>query len=374
MDNEQKENNAAPATPANSKKSDNIRYIIAAILLTLALVFYIRDINKKQAMQAVQADINFIHYLVEENSVNSVDMIIDIENESKVNIMIPCSEEETKAITEALAIAEPTDFLEEKREGKLFTIFLNCNNNARFCIEAAVINEDPSNAYIRAKKPVNISEDEEKQEITWAYTSPAVIKGFGDFLNKLYAEKLPEIKRQSEFFQTALEKDENTKKLLEKSGENKLILSPVSAEQSEIISKQVDTLKAQKESEAIPAAEPAPEAPTPAPAAEPAPEAPAPEAKETTPVAEPAPETPAPAAQEDTGIIETAVNSVADIASSVGDAAVSTTAAVANVATTTVSATGDVVKSAVDAAGSIASTIVDAVTPSKESEEAPAAE
>lgn len=356
MDNEQKENNAAPAAPANSKKSDYIRYILAAILLTLAVVFYIRDINKKQAMQAVQADINFIHYLVEENSVNSVDMIIDIENESKVNIMIPCSEEETKAITEALAIAEPTDFLEEKREGKLFTIFLNCNNNARFCIEAAVINEDPSNAYIRAKKPVNISEDKEKQEITWAYTSPAVIKGFGDFLNKLYAEKLPEIKRQSEFFQTALEKDENTKKLLEKSGENKLILSPVSAEQSEIISKQVETLKAQKESEAIPAAEPAPEAPTSAPAAE------------------PAPETPAPAAQENTGIIETTVNSVADIASSVGDAAVSTTAAVADVATTTVSATGDVVKSAVDAAGSIASTIVDAVTPSKESEEAPAAE
>jgi hypothetical protein len=356
MDNEQKENNAAPAAPANSKKSDYIRYILAAILLTLAVVFYIRDINKKQAMQAVQADINFIHYLVEENSVNSVDMIIDIENESKVNIMIPCSEEETKAITEALAIAEPTDFLEEKREGKLFTIFLNCNNNARFCIEAAVINEDPSNAYIRAKKPVNISEDEEKQEITWAYTSPAVIKGFGDFLNKLYTEKLPEIKRQSEFFQTALEKDENTKKLLEKSGENKLILSPVSAEQSEIISKQVETLKAQKELEAIPAAEPAPEAPTPAPAAEPAPEA------------------PAPAAQENTGIIETAVNSVVDIASSVGDAAVSATAAVADVATTTVSATGDVVKSAVDAAGSIASTIVDAVTPSKESEEAPAAE
>lgn len=357
MDNEQKENNAAPATPANSKKSDYIRYILAAILLTLAVVFYIRDINKKQAMQAVQADINFIHYLVEENSVNSVDMIIDIENESKVNIMIPCSEEETKAITEALAIAEPTDFLEEKREGKLFTIFLNCNNNARFCIEAAVINEDPSNAYIRAKKPVNISEDEEKQEITWAYTSPAVIKGFGDFLNKLYAEKLPEIKRQSEFFQTALEKDENTKKLLEKSGENKLILSPVSAEQSEIISKQVETLKAQKESEEAPAAaEPAPEVPTPAPAAEPAPEA------------------PAPAAQENTGIIETTVNSVADIASSVGDAAVSTTAAVADVATTTVSATGEVVKSAVDAAGSIASTIVDAVTPSKESEEAPAAE
>lgn len=356
MDNEQKENNAAPATPANSKKSDYIRYILAAILLTLAVVFYIRDINKKQAMQAVQADINFIHYLVEENSVNSVDMIIDIENESKVNIMIPCSEEETKAITEALAIAEPTDFLEEKREGKLFTIFLNCNNNARFCIEAAVINEDPSNAYIRAKKPVNISEDEEKQEITWAYTSPAVIKGFGDFLNKLYAEKLPEIKRQSEFFQTALEKDENTKKLLEKSGENKLILSPVSAEQSEIISKQVETLKAQKESEEAPAAEPAPEA------------------KETTPAAEPAPEAPAPAAQENTGIIETAVNSVTDIASSVGDAAVSTTVAVADVATTTVSATGDVVKSAVDAAGSIASTIVDAVTPSKESEEAPAAE
>jgi hypothetical protein len=307
-------------------------------------------------MQAVQADINFIHYLVEENSVNSVDMIIDIENESKVNIMIPCSEEETKAITEALAIAEPTDFLEEKREGKLFTIFLNCNNNARFCIEAAVINEDPSNAYIRAKKPVNISEDKEKQEITWAYTSPAIIKGFGDFLNKLYAEKLPEIKRQSEFFQTALEKDENTKKLLEKSGENKLILSPVSAEQSEIITKQVETLKAQKELEAIPDAEPAPEAPTPAPAVEPAPEA------------------PAPAAQENTGIIETAVNSVVDIASSVGDAAVSATAAVADVATTTVSATGDVVKSAVDAAGSIASTIVDAVTPSKESEEAPAAE
>lgn len=356
MDNEQKENNAAPATLANSKKSDYIRYILAAILLTLAVVFYIRDINKKQAMQAVQADINFIHYLVEENSVNSVDMIIDIENDSKVNIMIPCSEEETKAITEALAIAEPTDFLEEKREGKLFTIFLNCNNNARFCIEAAVINEDPSNAYIRAKKPVNISEDEEKQEITWAYTSPAVIKGFGDFLNKLYAEKLPEIKRQSEFFQTALEKDENTKKLLEKSGENKLILSPVSAEQSEIISKQVETLKAQKESEEAPAAEPAPEAPTPAPAAEPAPEA------------------PAPATQENTGIIETAVNSVADIASSVGDAAVSTTAAVADVATTTVSATGDVVKSAVDAAGSIASTIVDAVTPSTESEEAPVAE
>lgn len=369
MENEQKENNAAPATPANSKKSDNIRYIIAAILLTLALIFYIRDINKKQAMQAVQADINFIHYLVEENSVNSVDMIIDIENESKVNIMIPCSEEETKAITEALAIAEPTDFLEEKREGKLFTIFLNCNNNARFCIEAAVINEDPSNAYIRAKKPVNISEDEEKQEITWAYTSPAVIKGFGDFLNKLYAEKLPEIKRQSEFFQTALEKDENTKKLLEKSGENKLILSPVSAEQSEIITKQVETLKAQKESEEAPAAEPTPEAPTPAPVAEPAAEA-----KETTPAAEPAPEAPAPATQEDTGIIKTAVNSVADIASSVGDAAVSTTAAVADVATTTVSATGDVVKSAVDAAGSIASTIVDAVTPSKESEEAPAAE
>lgn len=327
----------------SNKKKDYLRYILAAILLTLAVVFYIRDINKKQAMQAVQADINFIHYLVEENSVNSVDMIIDIENESKVNIMIPCSEEETKAITEALAIAEPTDFLEEKREGKLFTIFLNCNNNARFCIEAAVINEDPSNAYIRAKKPINISKDEEKQEITWAYTSPAVIKGFGDFLNKLYAEKLPEIKRQSEFFQTALEKDENTKKLLEKSGENKLILSPVSAEQSEIISKQVETLKAQKESEAIPAAEPAPEAP-------------------------------APAAQENTGIIETTVNSVADIASSVGDAAVSTTAAVADVATTTVSATGDVVKSAVDAAGSIASTIVDAVTPSKESEEAPAAE
>lgn len=256
-----------PVTKKN-KNMDYIRYILAAICLTLAAILYVIDINKKQEnnvnQQAIQADLNYIRSLVSgTNKINSVHMIIDIENDSMVNIMIPCSEAETMAITEALAKAETTDFLKEQRDGKLFTIFLNCNNNARFCIEAAVIDEDPSNAYVRAKKPVKVSGDKEKQEITWEYTVPAVIKGFGDYLNKLYTEKLPEIKRQSEFFQYALEKDENTKKLLEENGTGKLILTPASKEQTELITKQMEALKAKHEEEAeIPAVEaPAVEAP-----------------------------------------------------------------------------------------------------------------
>lgn len=358
MDNEKPEIDVTSEKPAeNNKKKDYIRYILAAILLILAAVFYVRDINKKQAAQAVQADLSFIHYLVsEENTINSVDMIIDIENDSMVNIMIPCSEAETKAITEALAKAETTDFLEEQREGKLFTIFLNCNNNARFCIEAAVIDEDPSNAYVRAKRPVKVSGEEEKQEITWAYTAPAVIKGFGDYLNKLYTEKLPEIKRQSEFFQNALEKDENTKKLLEEKGNNKLILSPASKEQTELITKQVEALKAKSEAEAeAPVAEEAKPGVEEAPAVEEA--APAPEAE------------PAPAAEEKAGVVTTTVDAVVDVATSVGNATAATAGAVADAATTTVTAVGNVAKATVSTIGDAASAVVDAVTPSKKTED-----
>lgn len=249
MDNEKPTVEQSANNTSINKKKDYIRYILATILFVLAAIFYVNDINKKKAEQSVQTDLNYLHFLVSEtNAVKSIDMIIDTENNSKVNIMIPCTEEETKAITESLAKAEKTDFLDEKREGKLFTIFLNCNNNARFCVEAAVIDDDPSNAYVRAKKPVNISSNEEKKEISWAYTAPAVIKGFGLYLNELYKAKLPEIKRQSEFFQNALEKDENTKKLLEEKGNGQLILAPATKEQTDFITKQVETLKSKNES------------------------------------------------------------------------------------------------------------------------------
>lgn len=344
-----------------NKKKDYVRYILAAILFALAAVFYVKDINKKKAEQLVQADLNYLHFLVsEENAVKSIDMIIDTENKSRINIMIPCSEEETKAITEALAKAEATDFLEEKREGKLFTIFLNCNNNARFCVEAAVIDEDPSNAYIRAKKPIKISDNEEKKEITWAYTAPAVIKGFGDYLNELYKAKLPEIERQSEFFQNALEKDENTKKLLDEKGDGKLILTPASKEQTEMITKQVEAIKAKKEAEA--------KAETPTTEVAPATEA-APATEEATPATEDAPATEeAPAVEETAGVVETTLDATSNIASSVADGVATTVNAVGDVAVTAVDAVGDVAKATVDTIGNAAAAVIDAVTPTKTEE------
>lgn len=220
-----------------NKKKDYLRYILAAIFLTLAVVFYVRDINKKQAEQA---DLNFIHGIVSEQmKITNIDMIIDTEKkESKVDIVIQCTPEEIKAFTDAIAKAEPTDFLEEKREGKLFNVFLNGDNNLRYKVEFAVLDEDSNNAYIRALKPTSISKNDDKKEITWTYTKPAVIKDFGKYLSKIYEEKLPEIKRQSEFFQNALEKDENTRKYLEQSG--KITLSPVTKEQTDLIKKQLE--------------------------------------------------------------------------------------------------------------------------------------
>ena len=61
-----------------NKKKDYVRYILAAILFALAAVFYVKDINKKKAEQLVQADLNYLHFLVsEENAVKSIDMIIE---------------------------------------------------------------------------------------------------------------------------------------------------------------------------------------------------------------------------------------------------------------------------------------------------------
>lgn len=364
MENQNPEAQEAKNSSNTSKKKDYIRYILAVIFFALAITLYIHDINKKKAIAAVQADINFIHDLVEKNIVNSIDMIIDIENDSKVNIMIPCSEEETKAITEALALAEPTDFLGEQREGKLFTIFLNYNNNARSCIEAAVVDDDPSNAYVRTKKPVQISNKEEKQEITWAYTAPAIMKGFGDFLNKLYAEKLPEIKRQSEFFQNALEKDENTKKLLQNGNSAPIILSPATKEQAEAIVKQVEAIKEKQDAATTPADEEQTETKVEqeAPKAEPTSEE---TIDEATPAAVSTQEQSA-KELESKDLLSTSVDTAINIATTAGETIATTTAAVADVGVAVIEGAADIGVAAVKSISDVTTNIIDSVIPSKE--------
>lgn len=193
MDNKKPEIDVISEKPVEKKKKDYLRYILAVILIGAAAVIYIKDLRENRA---IQEDLNFIHYLVsEQNVVNHIDMMIDNDEDDSVGVILRCDDEEVKAICEALGRAEPekSDFLEEEHEGKLFTFYLNCNSNEVYCVEAAVVSSKPENAYVRAHRPVLITDEEGNKKNSMVYTRPAVIKGFGSYLTNLYNVKLPMI-------------------------------------------------------------------------------------------------------------------------------------------------------------------------------------
>lgn len=224
MNKEMPEIDVTSEKPVTKKKRDYLRYILAAVFLIAAAVIYIKDLRENRA---IQEDLNFIHYLVsEKNVVNHIDMMINSDGEKNIGFILRCNSDEVKAISEAFAKAEPetTGILEEEQEGKLFTFYLNCNSNAIYCVEAAVIDSNPENAYIRAQKPTLVKDEAGNEKIALVPTRPAVIKGFGNYLIKLYDNYLPKI--------TAAEAHPATQNFSEQAGpDQKILIIPITDEE-----------------------------------------------------------------------------------------------------------------------------------------------